>query len=166
MKKVNEKPAAEKTAKSDVKNASKNPLSSSVIKDDKKHEKAPESKPDPEQEKKIAEASKKVTELEKAYAEAKTKLSEAKSELRKLTGKKAKGDKGPGVISTIFTLIQKAPKKGVSKDEIYEKLVELFPDRAGEGMKKTINVQIPGRMSKEKKVNIVKLETGNFVIAE
>jgi hypothetical protein len=89
---------------------------------------------------------------------------EAKAELRKLTGKPAtKTDKGPGVISTIFDLV-KSSKKGISKEEILSKLTELFPDREKEGMSKTISVQLPARMSKERKVKIVKSEDGKFSI--
>ena len=168
MKKLNEKTAAEKSAdvKSVVAQATKNPLGDKVVKSDKK--KTDESKTpalDPEKEKAIAEAQKLVIEAEKVYGEAKTKLSEAKNALRKLSGKKGKGEpKGPGVISTIFSLVSQSGKKGISKQEILDKLIELFPDRATEGMNKTIGVQLPGRMSKEKKVSIVKNEAGCFYV--
>lgn len=122
---------------------------------------------DPEQEKKIADAQTAVINAEQVFADAKSKLAEAKSELRKLTGKKAgkvASDKGPGVIATIFSLISKSGKTGVSKDDILVKLTEMFPDRAINGMEKTIGVQLPGRMSKEKGVKIVKLETGCYVL--
>lgn len=164
MKKESKNQSAEKSAKKgNVENA--NPLAGKkVVKDDKKTS-VVETKPDPEKEKAINEAEKAVLTAQTAFADAKTKLAEAKANLRKLSGKKgSKESKGPGVIATIFSLVQGAGKKGISKDQIYDKLVELFPDRAGEGMKKTIAVQLPGRMSKEKKVNIVKLETGAFAL--
>lgn len=123
-----------------------------------------ESALNPEKEKAIEDATKAVSEAEKVFAEAKTKLFEAKANLRKLTGQKTKSEKGPGVISTIFSLVSQSGKSGISKAEILEKLTEMFPDRASEGMEKTINVQLPGRMSKERKVKIVKLESGCFTM--
>jgi len=160
MKKANSTPIADKSAKK----SNANPLKGkSLPKTDSKKE--DQVKTDPELEKKIADAEKVVADTQKVFADAKAKLSEAKAELRKLTGKKSKGEKGPGVISTILTLVQTADKKtGITKNQIFEKLVELFPDRAGEGMKKTISVQLPGRMSKEKKVNIVKTDKGAFYV--
>ena len=108
----------------------------------------------------------KAIEIGKALVE-KTKKSyeDAKKALAILTGKPAKSSepKGPGVISSIFDLV-KSSKKGISKAELLTKLVELFPDRSSEGMQKTINVQLPKRMSQEKKVNIIKSEDGKFSI--
>jgi len=106
----------------------------------------------------IADATKKIDDL-------KAQLAAAKDELKKLTGKKAE-KKGPGVISTIFTLVSDSGKTGISKADILAKLVEMFPDRAEDGMEKTINVQLPSRMSKERGVTIKKLEDGNFAITK
>ena len=106
----------------------------------------------------IADATKKIDDL-------KAQLAAAKDELKKLTGKKAE-KKGPGVISTIFTLVSDSGKTGISKADILAKLVEMFPDRAEDGMEKTINVQLPSRMSKERGVVIKKLEDGNFAITK
>ena len=58
--------------------------------------------------------------------------------------------KGTGVIATIVSLIEKSGKKGITKDEILEQLVEAFPDREKVSMKNTINVQVPNRITKEK----------------
>jgi len=150
--------------KGNLKNDQTNPLQTKALPktESKTETKAPAL--DPEKEKAIKDAEKSVIEAEKVFADAKTKLSEAKSNLKKLTGKKSKGEKGPGVISTIFSLVSQSGKKGISKAEILEKLTEMFPDRATEGMEKTIGVQLPGRMSKERKVKIVKLESGCFTI--
>jgi hypothetical protein len=167
MKKETLTRGADKSAKKGNDKANKsNPLAGKVVKDEKKSSETPAPAPvDQEKEKAISEAQKSVESAQAIFAEAKTKLAEAKNALRKLTGKKSKGEpKGPGVIATIFTLVNQSGKKGISKQEILDKLVELFPDRALEGMSKTIAVQLPGRMSKEKKVNIVKLETGAYVI--
>lgn len=106
----------------------------------------------------IADATKKIDDL-------KAQLAAAKDELKKLTGKKSE-KKGHGVISTIFTLVSDSGKTGISKADILAKLVEMFPDRAEDGMEKTINVQLPSRMSKERGVTIKKLETGNFAITK
>lgn len=87
---------------------------------------------------------------------------EADEKASKKSGKTEK--KGPGVIETIAEVVSKAGEKGVSKKAILAKLVQRFPDRATEGMSKTINVQLPKRMSRERKINIVKLENGNFLV--
>ena len=166
MKNEKTSPAAEKSA--NVKSAKNqaNPLAGKVVPENKTKKVEETPALDPEQEKKIAEAHAAMVKAEQEFADAKAKLADAKTALRKLTGKKAgKGEpKGPGVIATIFTLVSKSGKKGISKDEILGKLTEMFPDRAVNGMEKTINVQLPGRMSKEKKVSIKKLETGCFVL--
>lgn len=159
-----EKKNSNQTAVKSAKNAQTNPLANKAVKSDPKPEtKAPAL--DPEKEKAINEAHKAVVEAEKVFAEAKTKLTEAKANLKKLTGgKKSKEEKGPGVISTIFALVKESGKSGISKSQILDKLTEMFPDRATEGMEKTIGVQLPGRMSKERKVKIVKNEAGSYVL--
>ncbi len=69
---------------------------------------------------------------------------------------KAKATKSPaveptmGVIATIVNCIEKAGKKGISKEEILAVLVEAFPDRPADSMKNTINVQVPNRITKER----------------
>ena len=64
--------------------------------------------------------------------------------------KENKPPKGIGVIATIASCIENSGKTGVSKEEILEKLVATFPDRDAAGMKKTINIQVSSRISKEK----------------
>ena len=83
---------------------------------------------------------------------------------RQKAEKKAKKDepKGPGVIASILEFVTKAGEKGISKESILTKLTTRFPERASEGMGKTINVQLPVRMSRERKVKIVKLDNGKF----
>jgi hypothetical protein len=109
----------------------------------------------------IADAQKKVDDL-------KLQLNLAKLDLAKLQGNKKSSVKaGPGVIATIFTLVHDAPvETGITKAAILEKLISMFPDRSSEGMSKTINVQLPKRMSKERDVKIVKSEVGGFLIAK
>jgi hypothetical protein len=73
-----------------------------------------------------------------------------KIKTEKKSAKKAPAEKTPGVISTIICLIEKAGKKGISKDEIAARLEKAFPERNAESMKKTLNVQVPHRISKER----------------
>ena len=68
----------------------------------------------------------------------------------KSASNKPKVTKGPGVISTIVECISSAGKKGVDKADILDILVETFPERKADAMKKTINVQVPNRISKER----------------
>lgn len=73
-----------------------------------------------------------------------------KSEKKDKKDKPAPKVKRPGVIATIVSSLDGAGKKGLSKEELLEILEETFPDREAESMKKTIAVQVPGRISKEK----------------
>jgi hypothetical protein len=41
----------------------------------------------------------------------------------------------------------------------------MFPDHTPDSMSKTIGVQLPGRLSKDRKVNVQKTEAGAFYIA-
>jgi hypothetical protein len=107
----------------------------------------------------IALAVKKVDEL-------KDQLLKAKQELHKLTGTTTKESKGPGVILTILSLVTNSGDKGISKQAILDKLVEMFPDHEKEGLSKTINVQLPNRMSKERNVKIEKTKEGNFLLSK
>lgn len=75
--------------------------------------------------------------------------------------KKAKKEKGPGVIATIVELIEKSGKKGITKEEILNELVKKFPDKAKDSMKNTINVQVPNRITKEK-WPVEKTEAGKY----
>jgi len=89
----------------------------------------------------------------------------AKKEEKKPAAKKEapakKKEKGPGIIQTIADLIENSGEKGISKDEILEKLEKVFPDKALDSMKGTINVQVPNRISKERFL-IERLENGNY----
>ena len=110
--------------------------------------------------------SQQIADLTKKIDDLKAQLAAAKDDLKKLTGKKSAEKKGPGVISTIFTLVNDSGKTGISKADILTKLVEMFPDRAADGMGKTVNVQIPNRMARERNVKIEKLENGNYAITK
>jgi hypothetical protein len=86
----------------------------------------------------------------------------AKQALELLTGKAEKTDKTPGVIVTIFTLVKDSGKTGISKSEILDELVKLFPDRTSDQMSKTVSVQLPKRMSSERNVKIEKTTDGKY----
>jgi hypothetical protein len=162
MKKVEKSASAEKS----VKKVQENPMQAKALpKTEKKEEKKIVPVVDPEKEKKIEQAKAQVTKLESEFADAKSKLADAKKALKALTGSSKRESKGPGVIASILTIVTNSGKKGISKKEILDRLVELFPDHATDGMEKTIAVQLPGRMSKERNVKIEKLENGNYVFA-
>ena len=74
---------------------------------------------------------------------------------------KKKTEKGPRVISTIVSLIEKAGQKGISKEVLLKVLEETFPERTADAMKNTINVQVPGRISREK-FELEKTKDGKF----
>jgi len=62
----------------------------------------------------------------------------------KKNSKKAKGK--PGVIKAIIGALKNGP---ITKESILKQLINNFPDRPSEGMKKTINIQVPSRLVKE-----------------
>jgi len=71
------------------------------------------------------------------------------------TGKKVDGEKGdifkgPGIIKTIIELVENAPKQGISRDQVWEALKVKFPERDADKMKKTVVIQLPSRIQKEK----------------
>ena len=72
----------------------------------------------------------------------------------KKENKKEKGDSGTGkkkgIISTIVSLIEEAGENGITKEEILDHLIKVFPDKSPVSMKNTINVQVPNRISKER----------------
>jgi hypothetical protein len=72
--------------------------------------------------------------------------------------------RGTGVIATIQASIEKAGKKGISKEGILEKLVAAFPDRDPDSMSKSIRAQVPNRMSKEKGIKIGTTKKGDYFI--
>ncbi len=75
--------------------------------------------------------------------------------------KKPKGEKKPGVIAEILARLRKGP---ATKEQILEHLVKAFPDREAESMKGTINVQVPGRISREQGVKVTKDDKGRYTI--
>lgn len=63
---------------------------------------------------------------------------------------KTEPQKKSGVIASIAEMIEKAGKKGITKEEILTNLVKRFPERQEKSMKNTINVQVPNRIDREK----------------
>ena len=99
--------------------------------------------------------------LSKATMEVLTELNcvpKALAEKPKPDKKEKAEKKGPGVIETIAQLvIEKGP---ITKDKILKELSKKFPDRDPEAMMKTINVQLPNRMNKERGMCIALTEEG------
>ena len=82
-------------------------------------------------------------------------VEEKKPAKKKGTAPKKAGNGGPGVIGSICEFLSKATeKKPLTKAAILDKLCERFPDRDRDSMSKTVGVQIPARMAKEKGVEI------------
>lgn len=94
-------------------------------------------------------------------------MAKAKKQAKKVSKKQVKKSekkavkKEPGVIASILEFISDHP---CSKERILEKLKKRFPDRDADGMAKTIQAQLPNRMSREKHVKIVKDKDGCFSI--
>ncbi|MCK9524317.1 MAG: hypothetical protein M0R49_00095 [Limnochordia bacterium] len=74
---------------------------------------------------------------------------------------KKEGAPGMGVIATIAKTIEDAGKDGISKEGILQALVEAFPERDSSKMKKTINVQVPARITKER-FAVEKTDSGTY----
>lgn len=100
---------------------------------------------------------------EDLFEEAKTVVEAKNSKLKKEKTKKEpkekkergpQKEKGVGVIKAIEECLVASGKDGISKEDILHKLQEKFPGRSSDSMKATINVQIPSRMKKEKKLDI------------
>ena len=82
--------------------------------------------------------------------------SEEESEKKKTTTKKktaAKKKSGPGIIASIIEFIEAGP---ITKEGILKKLAKRFSDRPEIGMKRTINIQVPGRLQVDKGLKLTK----------
>lgn len=85
-----------------------------------------------------------------------------KAEKKEKPAKKEKEVKGPGVIKTIVSTIK--DHGPITKEQILQKLVEAFPERDADAMKRTINVQIPTRINKEQDFQIENTDKGWKVV--
>ena len=72
--------------------------------------------------------------------------------------------KGVGIIATIVKALEDSGKKGITREEVHTILVDKFPDRNEDSMMKTIKVQLPSRISKEK-FEIKTLKDGKYAKA-
>ena len=89
-------------------------------------------------------------EEEQAPAKPKSK-SKAKASSSRQGGK-------PGVCASIIEFIQNDGP--ITKADIVAKLKKRFPDRNEDSMAKTVNVQVPNRINKEKNLNVVLTDNG------
>lgn len=65
--------------------------------------------------------------------------------------KRTKSPREVGVIATILECLKGASeKKPITKDEILNTLKSRFPDRDEQGMKSTLNIQVPGGLRSRK----------------
>lgn len=84
------------------------------------------------------------------------------------TGLKKNGTprkRGTGVIATIAEILR-TTNTPLTKDQILNKLLKQFPDRDSSGMETTVGVQVPVRMSREKQIDIVKVDCGTDTITK
>jgi hypothetical protein len=69
-------------------------------------------------------------------------------------------DGGPGIIASIVEFLQEATEdKPLTKEKLLDKLEKRFPARSRDAMKKTVNVQVPGRIKNDKKMEVGSVET-------
>lgn len=113
----------------------------------------------------VVEKNKLQKQVDKSLKEAKEKKAAKKTGAKKSTTKKTtkatkkKEPKKPGVITTIYELIQGEP---ISAKKILSVLKKRFPERPVDGMEKTIRAQLPNRMAKEKGIKIKVDSKGRF----
>jgi hypothetical protein len=73
-------------------------------------------------------------------------------------------ERGPGVIASILKFLQSGTaKKPVTKEDVHQKLIKLFPDRDADSMWSTINIQIPNRLRVDRGVHVNRNENGYWV---
>lgn len=79
-------------------------------------------------------------------------------------GGPAAGNGGVGIIASLIEWLQAASSgKPISKPQMLEKLEKRFPDRDSEGMKTTINIQVPSRITSDKGFKVKKNEKGYWI---
>lgn len=73
--------------------------------------------------------------------------------------------KTPGVIDTIEAVLKAAGEKGkgVTKEQIADKLAKAFPDRERDAMLKTVNVQVPSRLKSDRNLKVTKDDNGYMI---
>ena len=92
----------------------------------------------------------------------KGKAAPAKTGKTKTPAKKAgTGKPKVGVISTIIDCLKSKPH---TKDQLLAVLTKKFPDREPDGMKQTINIQVPSRLKTDKDLKVVRDDKGRYSI--
>jgi hypothetical protein len=135
--------------------------------DDEEEEPAKKSKKDKKADKKSSKKEESDDDEEEEEDEVEIKKSKKKDGKKGKRPEKAGGKDGPGVIGSIIEFIQAASKKEpITKQEMADKLAKRFKDRDRDAMMKTINVQVPNRLNKDKKLNVVKHEKGGYYISK
>lgn len=91
---------------------------------------------------------------------AKLKIRKEKSQVKAKDDKRE--DLKPGVITSIQEIVLKTKetKKSIMIEEILSFLEKRFPERDPKSMIKTIKVQLPNRMNKERDMKIEKIDNG------
>lgn len=85
----------------------------------------------------------------------------------KTKSKKAEVAKGPGVIATIVKIVEGATKtKPLTREDIFAKLVDAFPDRDAESMMATVKTQVPSRLTKDKGMTLEKNDKGAYWVVK
>lgn len=84
-----------------------------------------------------------------------------KAKKTKKTGKSG-AHKNPGIIQVIIDSLENP----MSKEELLETLIEKFPDREADKMKKTINCQVPYRLRTDKGIVLKKDKDGRYFIVK
>lgn len=75
----------------------------------------------------------------------------------------AGGDGKPGIIASLAEWMAKTTEeKPLSKKQLLDKLVIRFPDRDPDKMSKTIAVQVPNRLNRDKGLNLIKNSEGGY----
>ena len=107
-----------------------------------------------------------TTTAKKGKSDMKKKTPTNKPGAKKTTAKKAE-KKSPGVIATIIATVQKAGKKGVTKEEVVAVLVKTFPEREEKSLANTVGVQLPVRINKERDFSVERNEkTGRYSVVK
>ncbi len=80
--------------------------------------------------------------------------------------KSAGGDGKPGIIASIVEFLEAATEESpISKKGMVKKLAKRFPDRNADSMAKTVNVQVPNRIKKDKGLNVCKNDKNQYWIS-
>jgi len=140
----------ESKAKSKAKKAAKAPAKPAKASKPAKADKTAKAKPKAAKAPAKPAKAKVKSKADKSKAKVKSKADKAEGVKVKKSPKKAKGGYGPresGVIHTMWKFLCKASeKKPVSANDVFNHLIEKFPERRPLSMATTVNAQIPRRI--------------------